>query len=664
MELDILTTSVGRALIQETYRSLLDKLEFDGRLHVGVVIDPAYGVDEAEISDTQAWLEGLARIDRRIGSVEIRRFQTNVGLQRAVVTLLSMARARYCLYLEDDWRCLAPIWPRSVVDALEALDAGMIALTSPTAAAHGTFERAAEAVPVDANGLALFRLQSPSWAQDYMPLHPHIHDARRWPATYVQALMEEDTPSRCPDERVREWVRRNAMHHRCPVYWTREILFEDIGRDWLAARTMAKDIAPAPARPRRSMPNEPGSSVSHARSLSYHARALQVIPGETQTFMKRRLNFPASGFPVFLDDGDGPFVWDVDGNGYIDMIAGLGALSLGHNHPAVATAIEAQMLKGLIHSLPTVVELEAAEQLSTLFPGTPLVRFFKNGGDATAAAIRLARAQTGRELFLSCGYHGCNDIFMTGTPGVPAGLAGLHHPINPFSRSGPGSLEEALESHRGRIAALILALPYDRIIKRERLHEIQALVRAEGALLAMDEIVTCFRFPGGSASSYFGLDPDVICWGKSLGAGVPIAALTMKREHGQAMAALHISATYGGDALSLAVCRSVLSYCRSTDYPGRMVEAGKALAGAVNTAAQALGLGEIVHGYPAMPCFKLAGDRPIHVSRMRRLQTHAASHGVLLREDVNFVTDGFSSELVEVAARRIDAALRDSVLEF
>src|SRR6516164_5415755 len=98
MELDILTTSVGRGLIQQTYRSLFDKLDFDGRLHVGVVIDPAYGVDPAEIDDTAAWLEDLADVDSRVGSVEIRRFQANVGLQRALVTLLSMARARYCLY--------------------------------------------------------------------------------------------------------------------------------------------------------------------------------------------------------------------------------------------------------------------------------------------------------------------------------------------------------------------------------------------------------------------------------------------------------------------------------------------------------------------------------------------------------------------------------------
>jgi hypothetical protein len=271
MELDILTTSVGRQIIQETYVSLLDKLDFDGRLHVGVVIDPAYSVHDDEMRATTAWLEGLPGLDTRIASVEIHCFRSNVGLQRAVVTLLSMARARYCLYLEDDWRCLGPVQPQMLIGALRVLDAGMIALTSPTAAANGTFERTQDAVAVEAAGVPLFRLQPSSWAYDYMPLHPHLHDARRWPATYVQGLMEDDTPSRCPDERVREWVRRNRLHDRCPVYWTRHILFEDIGRAWLASRNMAKDIAPG--RPQVAMPREPGPAAGHDRSLGYHARA-------------------------------------------------------------------------------------------------------------------------------------------------------------------------------------------------------------------------------------------------------------------------------------------------------------------------------------------------------------------------------------------------------
>lgn len=655
-EIDLLTTSVGRGLIRETYRTALANLDFDGPIHVGVVIDPAYGVDEAEIEDTTAWLRSLPERDARVADVTVRRFRFNVGLQRSVVTLLTLARARWCLWLEDDWRCLGPVRPAPLVRAMRALDAGMIALTSPTAAAHGTFDRTGEAVPVAAEGIDLIRLQDPSWAADYLPLHPHLHDAWRWPNAYVQALMEDDRPTRCPDERVRDAVRRHRLHGDCPVYWTRDILFEDIGREWLAGRAMAKEIGPQARR--RPLPPPPGPALRFDRSEGYYARAKSVIPGETQTFMKRRLNFPEGAFPVFIDDGDGPFVWDVDGNGYIDMIAGLGALSLGHNHPAVTAAIDGQVPKGLIHSLPTIPELEAAEAVSALNPATPLVRFFKNGGDAAATAIRLARAATGREAFARCGYHGSHDLFMVGTPGVPTILEGLHRRIDPFARSGPEAPESVLDDLGGRIAAVIVALPYHRPMEADRLREIEAMARSAGALFVLDEIVTGLRFPGGSATAHFGLTPDAICWGKSLGGGVPVAALTLAPWLGDAMAALHSSATFGGDALSLAVCRSVVGYCRSSRHAERIWDAGGTFAAAVNAAAREAGLGDVVLGYPSIPYFRMAENRIEHLARMRRLQAEGVRQGVLLREDVNFVTDGFTAEVTETAARRVAAALR------
>lgn len=656
MEIDLLTTSVGRDLIRETYSAALENLDFDGPIHVGVVVDPAYRVDQPEIEATVSWLHALPERDRRIASVTVRVFNRNVGLQRAILTLLTLARCRYALYLEDDWRCLGRIAPDALVDAMRDLDAGMIALTSPTAAARGTFERPEEVERARAAGLDLFRLRSPSWAADYMPLHPHMHDARRWPATYVQALMEDDTPARCPDERVRDWVRLHRAHDLCPVYWTKDILVEDIGREWLAARALAKDIGPGGAA-KLDLPPRPGRDASHARSIAYHGRALRVIPGETQTFMKRRRNFPEKGFPVVLASGDGAIVHDVDGNGYIDMIAGLGALSLGHKHPAIEAGVDAQRALGHLHSLPTLAEIEAAEAVSALEPSTPAVRFFKNGGDATAAAIRLARASTGREHFLSCGYHGCGDAFMTGTPGVPSALAPLRRTVDPFADSGPQSLEACLAPGEPPVAAFILALPYHRVMPAERLRALRERVRAAGALFVLDEIVTGIRFESGSVASRFGLEPDLICWGKSLAAGYPLAALTMRADLAATMANLHVSSTYGGDAVSLSVCRSVLGYCRSTDYARRMAAAGTRLRDAVNHAASGLRLDPVVVGYPALPFFRLSPDPATHVARMRILQAAAAAEGVLLREDLNFVTDGFTDEIVDVAAERICAAL-------
>ncbi|MEW7009915.1 aminotransferase class III-fold pyridoxal phosphate-dependent enzyme [Lentilitoribacter sp. EG35] len=663
MELDILSTSVGRELIQETYVSTLQRLNFDGRLNVSVVIDPTYQVSENEIKNTVLWLEDLPNIDSRVVSVSIRKFSRNLGLQRAILTLFTMARTRYALYLEDDWRCLGPINVVNFIAALDELKAGMIALTSPTAAANGTFERSNEAVPRRVCSVDLHRLQTPSWAANYLPLHPHIHDALMWPSVYVQALMESDSPDRCPDEQVRDWVRKKNARDDCPVYWTKDIVFEDIGREWLAKRSMAKNIAADRFAP--CLPDPPGVEAEHGLSSNYYKRALNVIPGETQTFMKRRCNFPSKGFPIYIASGDGPFVEDVDGNGYIDMVAGLGALSLGHNHTAVTTAIEAQAPLGLLHSLPTLAELEASETISALNPETPKVRFFKNGGDATASAIRLARAATGRDMFLSCGYHGCGDIFMANTPGVPKSTSNLSEVIDPFAEiSTYNSLESALARHKQEIAAVIVALPYNKQMTKARIQEMEARTKAAGALFILDEIVTGIRFQNGSATCCFDLDPDVITWGKSIAAGAPLAALSMKDTLSETMADLHISATYGGDTLSLAICQSVLKFCAGSNYAERIAIAGRIFAESVNQAARNLGLPEAIVGYPTIPFFVLSKDPHVHVTRMRHLQREAAYEGVLLREDANFITEGFSQDIAIEAADRVNRALNRCFKDF
>lgn len=226
-ELDILTTSVGRLLIQESYGSLLDKLDFDGRLHIKVTIDPSYGVQPAEHDETVRYLEALPVADSRIASVEITRFPRNVGLQRALTVLLAMGRSRHALHFEDDWRVTGNITPRALIRAMRALGAGMIALASPSVAARGTFERADEHERAEIDGTGFRRLRAPSWAADYLPLHPHLHDAAIWPRLYLEAVALDDDPARCPDERVREYVRIGGLHDRCPVWWTEQLLVED-----------------------------------------------------------------------------------------------------------------------------------------------------------------------------------------------------------------------------------------------------------------------------------------------------------------------------------------------------------------------------------------------------------------------------------------------------
>ena len=138
-------------------------------------------------------------------------------------------------------------------------------------------------------------------------------------------------------------------------------------------------------------------------------RALATIPLGSQTFSKSRTQYPFGVSPYFITHGRGSRVWDADGNEYIDFINGLAAITLGYNDPDVNAAVAAQLNKGVIFSLPHPIEMEVAERIVGLVPCADMVRFGKNGSDATSGAIRLARAHTGRDRVAVSGYHGWQD---------------------------------------------------------------------------------------------------------------------------------------------------------------------------------------------------------------------------------------------------------------
>ena len=145
------------------------------------------------------------------------------------------------------------------------------------------------------------------------------------------------------------------------------------------------------------------------RSLALKTKAERLIPSCSQTFSKSPTQFVQGASPVFLARGQGSHVWDVDGNEYIDYAMALGPVILGHHEPAVTEAVKRQLQDGIVFSLPHPLEVEVAELLTTIIPCAEMVRFGKNGSDATAGAVRVARAVTGRDVIASAGYHGWHD---------------------------------------------------------------------------------------------------------------------------------------------------------------------------------------------------------------------------------------------------------------
>ena len=186
------------------------------------------------------------------------------------------------------------------------------------------------------------------------------------------------------------------------------------------------------------------------------ARARQVTPVAAQTYSKSYRYFSGNQTPYFLDRGEKGHVWDVDGNEFVDFVLSLGAVSVGYNHPQFNEALEAQIKKGISFSQPTALEAEAAQKLIEIIPCAEMVRFLKNGSDATSVCVRLARAFTGREIIAVCGYHGMDDWFIGSTEnnrGVPVGVCGL---IRKFTYNDISSLEKIFDDETEKVAAVIM----------------------------------------------------------------------------------------------------------------------------------------------------------------------------------------------------------------
>lgn len=287
-------------------------------------------------------------------------------------------------------------------------------------------------------------------------------------------------------------------------------------------------------------------------------RALKTIPLGSQTFSKSKTQYPYGVSPYFIQRGQGSHVWDVDGNEYIDFINSLAAVTLGYNDPDVTAAVKAQLEEGVIFSLPHPIEMQVAEKICELVPCAEMVRYGKNGSDATAGAIRLARAHTGRDHVAVCGYHGWQDWYIGSTArnrGVPQSTRDLTHT---FAYNDIESLNKLFAEWPGQVAAVILEPMNVFEPQPGFLESVKELAHKHGALLVFDETVTGFRYAPGGAQQHFGVTPDLATFGKGLANGYPVSALAGRADLMQLMEELFFSFTFGGEALSLAAALATM----------------------------------------------------------------------------------------------------------
>jgi glutamate-1-semialdehyde 2,1-aminomutase len=297
------------------------------------------------------------------------------------------------------------------------------------------------------------------------------------------------------------------------------------------------------------------------KSKALQEKAHRFIPGGSHVYAKGDDQYPAQA-PGFIERGRGCHVWDVDGNEFIEYGMGMRAVGLGHGYRSVAEAAYRQMLMGTNFTRPSPIEIECAELLASLIPSAEMVKFAKNGSDVTTAAVKLARAFSGRDMVAICGdqpFFSVDDWFIGSTAlsaGIPNAIQNL---TVKFHYNDLPSLDHLFRQYPGRIACVILEAETALPPAPGFLNGLQDLVRENGAIFILDEMITGFRWHLGGAQSYYGLRPDLSTFGKSMANGFSVSALVGRGDIMERGGLRHdkervflLSTTHGAETPSLA----------------------------------------------------------------------------------------------------------------
>ncbi len=322
------------------------------------------------------------------------------------------------------------------------------------------------------------------------------------------------------------------------------------------------------------------------RSNALRPKAHALIPGGAHTYAKGDDEYPQLS-PGFISHGKGCHVWDVDGNEYIEYGMGLRSVTLGHAYERVVEAAYRQMLKGVNFVRPAAIEVECAEQFLSLIKGAEMVKFAKNGSDVTTAAVKLARAFTGRDLVAVCADHAffsTDDWFIGSTP-MPAGIPqAIRNLTVKFNYNDIASVQALFEQYPNQIACIVLEAEAEEQPKDNFLHEALRVCHENGALMIIDEIITGFRLHLGGAQRIYDIVPDLSTFGKALGNGFAISALTGRKDVMELGGLMHaqervflLSTTFGAETHALAAALEVMQIYQEEPVIEHLYHAGNRL---------------------------------------------------------------------------------------
>lgn len=392
------------------------------------------------------------------------------------------------------------------------------------------------------------------------------------------------------------------------------------------------------------------------KSEEWYARAVGLMPPPTQVLAKGPTQYVDGVAPKYLVRGAGARCWDVDGNQYLDYSMGVGPVSLGYAHPEVDEAIRRQLGDGITFSLMHPLEVEVSELLADVIPCAESVRFGKTGAEATSAAVRTARAYTGRDRVLTCGYHGWHDWYIGTLPrdaGVPQAVKDL---VSTFSYNDLASLERSLDE---TVAAVILEPMTFEHPQPGFLEGVVELAHRHGAVVVFDEIWTGFRWALGGAQERYQVTPDLTTVSKGMGNGVPISALVGRRD---IMAVLETDAfffsTFGGETLALAATRATIEVMRRDRVPERIAEVGALLQQGYHKLTQKLGLDGVTScdGYPARTVVSFSAEVADPLLQKSLVSQELIRQGILW-QGFHTISAAHTEADVEITLAAYEAAL-------
>jgi glutamate-1-semialdehyde 2,1-aminomutase/spore coat polysaccharide biosynthesis protein SpsF len=360
---------------------------------------------------------------------------------------------------------------------------------------------------------------------------------------------------------------------------------------------------------------------TYSRSHAHLKTAETMIPLGAQTFSKSKLMFPEGQAPLFVTHGDGAYVFDVDGNDYVDLVGGLLPNILGYRDPDVDRAIREQLDRGISFSLATPLEEELAAKLNFHIPSAEMIRFGKNGSDVTSAAVRLARHITGRNKVMAGGYHGWHDWAIAQDIVRNKGVPGQ------VRDQTVKSLEQV---GLDKLAAVVIEPEYFYVWHGDKandeLSKFCAKCRANGALVIFDEIVSGFRLGIGGLQERLGVTPDLSCFGKAMGNGMPISALVGKADYMEQMTEISYSGTFFGETLSIAASIATIDKLSKQDIPQSLARFGEDLREGIDKLIKKSGVSGIeLYSYPELNRIRIRDDhhRALFMQEM-------AANGVLI----------------------------------